>query len=108
MTDLSNSFQRSINLIEMHYKRHSERINELGKDQDFSLEYFIHFYKVILIEEVQHIFDMDDNEFSSLVKTRKFQSKIINLLEKVIMILANKALDARLYPPKRTSKNTMS
>ncbi|MCL1051952.1 hypothetical protein L2755_20345 [Shewanella abyssi] len=99
MADLSVSFQRSINLIERHFHRHSERINELGKEQDFSLEYFIHFYKVLLMEEIQQIFEMDDDEFASLVQTRAFQSKIINLLEKVIMMLANKALDVRLYPP---------
>lgn len=45
---------------------------------------------------------MDVDEFSSLTQTGKFQSEIINLLDKVIMLLANKALDARLYPPLRT------
>jgi len=102
MADLSVSFQRSINLIERHFQRHSERINELGKDQTLSLEYFIHHYKYIIIKEIQQLFDMDDDDFTSLTQTREFQSKIINLLDKVIMMLANKAYEARLYPPKST------
>ncbi|MCU8037329.1 hypothetical protein L5M37_02295 [Shewanella sp. SM69] len=102
MANLNVSFQRSINLIERHYKCHSKKINERGKEQTFSLEYFIHFYKILLIEEIRLIFDMDVDEFSSLTQTGKFQSEIINLLDKVIMLLANKALDARLYPPLRT------
>ncbi|WP_299805902.1 hypothetical protein [uncultured Shewanella sp.] len=56
------------------------------------------------MEEIQQIFEMDDSEFSSLSKTRKFQSKIIDLLDKVIMQLANKAYDAKLYPPIPTSR----
>jgi hypothetical protein len=51
------------------------------------------------MNEIQHIFEMDDDEFSSLTQTREFQSKIINLLDRVIYQLANKALDARLHPP---------
>ncbi|WP_028765501.1 hypothetical protein [Shewanella colwelliana] len=103
MADLSVSFQRSINLIERHFHRHSERINELGKEQDFTLEYFIHFYKVLLMEEIQQVFNMNDEDFDSLTQTQRFQSKIINLLDKVIMMLANKALDMRLYPTKPLS-----
>lgn len=103
MADLSVSFQRSISLIERHFQRHSERINELGQNQDFSLSFFIEFYRN-LVEEIQQIFDMDDDEFGSLTQTREFQSKILNLLDKVIMLLANKAYDARLYPPKKFFK----
>ncbi|MGI2201613.1 hypothetical protein [Shewanella baltica] len=103
MTDLSVKFNKSINLIIRHYQRHSERINQLNREQNFSIEYFIHFYRVLLMKEIQLIFDMDDSEFSLLAQTTEFQSKIIALLDKTIMILANNALDARLYPPKQTS-----
>ena len=100
MADLNGNIQKSINLIKRHYQRHSERINELGGEQNFSLQGFIHFYKVLLLREIQQIFDLNDDEFASLTITRKFQSKIMHLLDKVIMQLANKALDARLYPSK--------
>ena len=99
--DLENKIEQAKRLIDHFYSIHSEQINHHDSNINFDLIYFIHFYHIILMKKIKNIFNLSDEQFEKLQVNPAFQNSIIKYIDAVVIKLANKALDQRLYSPRR-------
>lgn len=103
--EINLKFKEAEDLIDRHYKRHVERIQHGEQQSYFSLNFFLHHYQIVLMKQIQGIFNIDDEAFEKLTNTAKFYSCITKKLQAIIVRLANMALDAQLYPVKPARKS---
>lgn len=105
--DLGNKIEQAKSLIDHFYSIHSEQINHHDSNVNFDLIYFIHFYHITLMKKIKNIFNLSDEKFEKLQLNPVFQNSIIKYIDAVVIKLANKALDQRLYSPrKKTYRKT--
>lgn len=53
------------------------------------------------MKKIKNIFNLSDEQFEKLQLNPAFQNNIIKYIDAVVIKLANKALDQRLYYPRR-------